>query len=236
MPEILTVAETGSTNDDLRELAREGIAEGTWLRAERQTAGRGRQGRGWESPAGNLYASTVVRLRADDPPPASLALVAGVALWDAIADHLPDRGRLKLKWPNDLMLDGAKLSGILLEREADTVIVGCGANLAHHPAGLDRPVTCLKEAGTAPAPEVVLERLAENFDLRLASWRKSGLRPLLDAWRERALDPGTPVSVHERDGMMVAGEFAGVTDEGAMRLRLADGETRVIHAGDVFLV
>ncbi|MFN2260234.1 MAG: biotin--[acetyl-CoA-carboxylase] ligase, partial [Parasphingopyxis sp.] len=131
--DIITIAETGSTNDDLKELAREGAAEGLWLRAERQTRGKGRRGRSWDSPAGNLYASTLVRLRDGDPAAASLALVAGVALWDALAGALGDAQGLQLKWPNDLLLGGAKLAGILLEREGEAVIVGCGVNLARHP-------------------------------------------------------------------------------------------------------
>src|SRR5436853_1339519 len=115
MNAILTVAETGSTNDDLASLAREGAAEGLWLRAERQTGGRGRQGREWHSPAGNLYASTLVRLRPADPPAPTLALVAAVALHE-VASAFAGGARIEIKWPNDLMVGGAKLSGILLER------------------------------------------------------------------------------------------------------------------------
>ena len=109
---IRTIVETGSTNADLLHLAAHGAREGEWLRAERQVAGRGRQGRVWESPVGNLYASTLVRLRAGDPPAASLALLAAVALHEALSLYMP--GRAILKWPNDVMVDGAKLA---LDRE-----------------------------------------------------------------------------------------------------------------------
>src|SRR5690348_13140280 len=114
MPEIRTVAETGSTNDDVLALARADVPEGTWLRAERQTAGKGRQGRSWESPPGSLYASTLVRLQPGDPPAPTLALVAAVALHQAVSAYAPD---LTIKWPNDLVVRGMKLAGILLERE-----------------------------------------------------------------------------------------------------------------------
>ena len=112
---IRTVAETGSTNADMLHLAREGAAEGLWLRAERQLAGRGRQGRGWDSPVGNFYGSTLVRLRRGDPAPATLGFVAAVALAELVDGLLPGGGPM-LKWPNDLLIDGAKLSGALLER------------------------------------------------------------------------------------------------------------------------
>ncbi len=115
MAAFLTLAETRSTNDDLRARAREGAAEGLWIRAERQTGGRGRQGRDWRSPPGNLYASTLVRLREGDPPAATLALVAAVALHEAAAGIAP-QSAIRIKWPNDLMLDGAKLAGSRRER------------------------------------------------------------------------------------------------------------------------
>src|SRR5689334_7206475 len=107
---IRTVPETGSTNDDLAALARAGAPEGTWLRAERQTGGRGRQGRGWESPLGNLHASTLVRLAPGDPPAPTLALVAAVALREVAAAFAPGAD-LVIKWPNDLLAGGAKLAG-----------------------------------------------------------------------------------------------------------------------------
>src|SRR3954468_5499421 len=118
---IRAVAETGSTNDDVAVLAREGAPEGLWLRADRQTSGKGRQGRAWQSPPGNLHASTLVRLRPDDPPAPTLALVAAVALHEVVTPHAP---AATIKWPNDLLVDGAKLAGILLERQGDAVVVG----------------------------------------------------------------------------------------------------------------
>jgi BirA family biotin operon repressor/biotin-[acetyl-CoA-carboxylase] ligase len=228
---IRTVAETGSTNDDVAALAAAGEAEGLWLRAERQSGGRGRQGRIWSSPPGNLYASTLVRLRPGDPPAPSLALVAAVALHEAASLWAPNGG-IRIKWPNDLLAGGAKIAGILLERAGDAVVIGFGANLAHHPEGLERPVTSLAAlTGAAPEPGPFAEQLAESFGRTLASWRGSGVGAIRSAWLVRAHPLGTALTTPEGEGL-----FDGLDETGALRLRLPHGETRLIHAGDVFLL
>jgi BirA family biotin operon repressor/biotin-[acetyl-CoA-carboxylase] ligase len=226
-----TVAETGSTNDDLAALARAGAPEGIWLRAERQTGGKGRQGRAWASPPGNLHASTLVRLRAGDPPAPSLALAAAVALHETVAAFAPDSA-VAIKWPNDVLAGGAKLAGILLEREGDAVIAGFGVNLAHHPGDTPHPATSLAAlAGSAPDPGIFLEILAESFERWLARWRNEGIGPVRAAWLAAAHPIGSALSTSEGEGL-----FEGLDESGALRLRLADGRTRVIHAGDVFLI
>lgn len=226
---IRSVAETRSTNEDLAALARSGAGEGLWLRAERQTGGRGRQGRHWQSPPGNLHASTIVRLRLEDPPAPTLALVAAVALHDAVSVHA--RG-IEIKWPNDLVADGAKLAGILLEREGDAVIVGFGVNVAAQPDKVERPVTTLQTlSAQAPEAAVLLEGLAERFAHWLCCWRTKGFDTLRLAWLERAHPIGTRLATSEGNG-----RFDGLEPDGALRLRLADGTSRVIHAGDVFLI
>ena len=233
---IRTVGETGSTNADLLDLARGGAAEGLWLRAERQTHGRGRQGRAWASPAGNFYGSTLVRLRPGDLPAATLALVAAVALEEVVRAYLSAAPGPRLKWPNDLLLDGAKLSGILLERADDAIVVGIGVNLAHYPDDLDRAATSLAVYGAPPAPADFAETLVEAFARWLATWRGTGIAPVRARWLERAHPPGTALSAHLPDGTRIDGLFAGLDPDGALLLRLADGTTRVIHAGDVFLI
>ena len=235
MIDIQTVGVTASTNIDMILMAAEGAPEGTWLRAERQTAGRGRLGRGWESPKGNLYASTLVRLRRGDPAAATLALAAAVAL-DEVAGAYSDPERLKLKWPNDLMLDGAKLSGVLLERSGDAVIVGIGVNLAHHPEALDRPVTSLAAAGFgAPDPALFLADLAIDFERWLGRWRRS-LNDVCVRWVERAHPKGTALSVRTPGAPPLDGLFDGLESDGALRLRLPSGEVKIVHAGDVFMI
>lgn len=230
---IRTVAETGSTNADLAEFARAGAAEGSWLRAERQTAGRGRQGRAWDSPAGNLYASTLIRLRPTDPPPATLALVAAVALEEAVRAHGVEA---TLKWPNDLLVGGAKLSGILLERADDAVVIGFGVNLHHCPEGLDRAATSMRVYGAAPDPQLFAETLAEAFERWLARWRGEGIAPIRERWLARAHPVGTALTARLADGSAREGLFDGLDRDGALILRLADGTRHVIHAGDVFLL
>src|SRR5690606_17311029 len=129
---IQTVYETGSTNADLaaRVRAGEALSEGFWLLADRQTGGRGRQGRAWENGAGNFMGSTLVWIGQDDPPARTLAFVAGLAVIEALRPHCEG---LRFKWPNDVLLGGAKLAGILLEAQSDAVIVGVGVNLAAAP-------------------------------------------------------------------------------------------------------
>lgn len=225
MAAIRTVPETGSTNDDVAALARDGAPEGLWLRAERQTGGKGRHGRAWQSPPGNLYASTLVRVDPKHPPPPSLALVAAVALHQAVSHHTR---RAQIKWPNDLIINRAKLAGILLERQGDAVIIGFGVNLASHPDDLDRPAASL---GARVTPEALLRRLAAGFETWLERWRTEGLAPVRAAWLAAAHPVGTPLASGGAEGM-----FDGLDETGALRLRLADGTIRIVHAGDVFLV
>ena len=226
---IIVVPVTGSTNTDLLALARNGAEEDLWLRAERQTGGRGRQGRSWETLPGNLYASTLVQLREGDPPAPTLALVAAVALHEAVT---PGGASVQLKWPNDLLSGPAKLAGILLEREEDAVVIGFGVNLAQAPTGLDRPATSLAALiGAAPDPAAFLDTLAETFAHTLAEWRSEGLPPIRARWLAAAHPPGTSLSTPAGEG-----QFDSLDETGALRLRLADGSVRVIHAGDVFLI
>ena len=242
---IRTVAETGSTNADLLALARSGAEDGLWLRALRQTAGRGRLGREWQSPEGNLYASTLVRLRAGDPPAATLALVAAVALQETVSTFLvagicqgtTDAGAtLVLKWPNDLLLGDAKLSGVLLERSEDAVVVGYGVNIAHHPELAERATTDLSAHGVVVDPAMFLDILADSFARWIGRWRAEGLAPVRERWVDCAHPVGTALTARLPDGSGIQGLFVGLDVDGALILRLADGERRVIHAADVFLL
>ncbi|WP_084691245.1 biotin--[acetyl-CoA-carboxylase] ligase [Sphingomonas sp. SRS2] len=232
---IRHVATTASTNDDMAALAREGAPEGTWLRADAQAGGRGRQGRSWVSPPGNLYASTLVRRMAGDPAAPSLALVAAVAL-DALLQGWLSPDRLMIKWPNDLLADGAKISGILLEGVDDAVVVGIGVNLAHHPKEIDRPATSLAALGlSAPDPGDFAEELAASFAAWLARWRGEGLGVVLARWQARAHPRGTALSARAADGAL-DGLYEGLDGHGALRLKTSDGQVHLVHAGDVFLL
>ncbi len=230
---IISVTETGSTNADLLARATE-ANENDWLRADRQTAGRGRMGRAWQSPPGNLYASTIVKSRSTDPAPATLTLVAAVALTDALAAAAPGIASM-IKWPNDVLIDGAKIGGILLERSGDAIVIGFGVNLAWSPEGLDRPVTSLAALGHVAEADDFCASLVDVFAQRLADWR-SDLRIIATAWQGAAHPLRTALRVATGDGATIEGWYDGLAPDGALRLRLADGNIRVIHAGDVFLV
>ncbi|PXA87534.1 biotin--[acetyl-CoA-carboxylase] ligase [Nostoc sp. 3335mG] len=232
--DIRTVRDTLSTNDEMLALAQVGAPEGVWVRAEQQRGGRGRQGRAWVSPPGNLYGSVLVRLQPHDPPAPSLALVAAVAVAEAVEAF---GATAQIKWPNDLLIDGAKLSGILLERADDAVVVGIGVNLAHHPEDVDRPATSLAAIlGHAPEPDTFITALAESFARWLYRWRAEGLAPVRARWLEKAHPIGTALTARLPDGTSLDGLFDGLDAMGALRLRLADGEVHVIHAADVFLI
>jgi len=193
-------------------------------------------GRSWESPKGNLFASTIVRLSADDPPASSLAFVAAVAVHEALREYAPDIA-FTLKWPNDILIGDAKLCGMLLERRDDAVVAGLGVNLVHHPTGLDRPTTSLAAHGVvAPDPQDFVQTLAPIFAAWLSRWRMGGLSGILVQWREYAHDAGTQLTAKLPDGEELKGQYVDLADDGALKLRLADGGIRAIHAGDIFLI
>jgi BirA family biotin operon repressor/biotin-[acetyl-CoA-carboxylase] ligase len=238
MNHVTLILETGSTNADLIVLAAQGWDEAHWLRAERQTAGRGRLGRDWQDGAGNLQASTLIRLRASDPPVSGLGLLVGVALHQALAGLVPNAG-LFLKWPNDLMAGSpgflAKLAGILLERVSDAVIVGVGVNVVSAPQVEGRATVALAElpGGQAIDAANVMNALAQSFADWLARWRSEGFAPVRVAWLAAAHAPGTRLSINSGTDSPLSGRFEGVAEDGALLLGLDDGRQTVVHSGDV---
>ncbi len=237
--DIVVVAETRSTNDDLRRLADDGWPEGRWLRATRQTGGRGRLGRAWLDAPGNLFASTLVVLGPGDPPVTDLSFVAGVAVHEALSALLPD-APIRLKWPNDVLAGGtnAKLAGILLERVTWGVIIGIGINVAGAPDLPDRDVAALVDlpGGAAMDAALVMTALAARFAAWLPRWRAGGLAVVQAPWLAAAHRPGERLDVHLPDGETVRGSFAGLGPRGELIVGLDDGGSRAIHAGDVGLI
>ncbi|MBA4091900.1 MAG: biotin--[acetyl-CoA-carboxylase] ligase [Sphingobium sp.] len=228
------VEETGSTNADMLALAGQGAADGIWLRAGRQTGGRGRMGRAWESPDGNLYCSTLVRLQPNDPLPHTLALVAANAVHALVAPLC--HGQARIKWPNDILVDGAKIAGILLERAGDAIVVGIGINVTDHPEGLDRPVTSLTAQGAANVQaHALLDRLVQLFSHWLSIWRAQGIDPIRTHWLLNAHPTGTAMRVVQPDGAAIEGTFDTLDRHGMLILRLANGQSHAIHAGDIIL-
>lgn len=194
-------------------------------------AGRGRQGRQWQSPPGSFAGSTLILLRDGGPAPATLALAAGLALIEAVDAAAPGRD-LQLKWPNDLMLGGAKLGGILLERSGDRVVAGFGVNLDAAPPIEGRAAAGLERAVTAQA---FAPLLAASLARLLAAWRAADPAAFAAAWVARAHPLGTPIEVHSAPGERLAGRFAGIDPDGALRLRCGDGSLEIVRAGDVSL-
>ncbi len=234
---IHRVAETGSTNADLavRVAAGDALREGDWLVADRQTAGRGRQGRTWFDGHGNFMGSSWVARRPGDPAPGTLALVAGLAVFETVSVLIPPPHRAMLKWPNDVLIGGAKLCGILLEGAGQGIIVGIGVNLAQAPAVAGRETIALSAFGPAPDRDSFAEALARNFAQEVERWRTFGLEPLVRRWMAAGHTAGTPLLVGEPGEEPLRGTFAGLGADGALQLRLADGTTRAIHAGEVRL-
>ena len=230
------VAETGSTSADL--LARitrgEALAEGYWLIADRQSGGRGRQGRAWLDAPGNFMGSTVVRLHPQDPPAASLSFVAALAVYETVLPRLFGPAALMLKWPNDLLLNGVKVSGILLEGSDSATIIGFGVNLVAHPTDTERPATSLVAQGyAAPSAHDLALALMAAFDATRTAWRDFGFDSIRNAWLARASGLGAPL-VARLGAETLTGTFDGLDADGALRLRFDDGSSRAIHAGEVF--
>lgn len=227
---IETVDHTGSTNHDLILRADEGAPEGLWLRAKSQGAGRGRNARDWISPQGNIYTSTIIRLKSDKLPATNLAFVAANALHEVIQSYLIGHNAM-IKWPNDILIDDAKICGILLERSRDAVIMGTGVNLAHSPQNIDRKATSLLELGArAVEPDQFMERLSQTFAKWLELWRNEGFAPIRNYWSKHAHDNGQKLR-HEN----IVGEFAGIDDDGACLLKLPNGAIHLVNAGDIFM-
>jgi BirA family transcriptional regulator, biotin operon repressor / biotin---[acetyl-CoA-carboxylase] ligase len=229
----------GSTNTEAMTLARRGERGPLWVTALKQTAGRGRRGSEWSSPAGNLYATLLL----DDPSPPDrapeLSFVAALALRDAIIDCAPAlRMRLAVKWPNDLLCDGAKLAGILIESEnlggRLVVGVGIGVNCLHHPAQTAYAATDLHAAGAGVAAETLFDALSVTMPRRLRQWnRGAGFAAIRADWVACAAGIGGELRVR-LPSRELFGRFEALDERGRLIVRLADGTLQTITAGDVF--
>lgn len=227
-----------STNASALALARAGEYGPFWLVARQQAAGRGRRGRRWDSPAGNLYASLLLT---DPSPPehaAQLSFVAALALHDALVELAPSRSAdFGLKWPNDVLCGGRKVAGILIEGEGSPhfiVVIGMGVNCVAHPPQAEFPATDLGAAGlTVSAPEL-FRPLSGAMQRRLAQWdRGQGFAAVRADWIARAVGLDGPLRVRltRRE---IEGRFAGLDADGRLILRRSDGNLETVAAGDVF--
>jgi BirA family biotin operon repressor/biotin-[acetyl-CoA-carboxylase] ligase len=220
-----------STNDEARRLAQAGECGPLWLVAREQTKGKGRRGRIWVSENGNLYA-TLLTAGAQSRT-GELAFVSGLAAGDTIATFAPSAS-VTLKWPNDVLLNGRKAAGILLESFGATVAIGIGINLGVYPQGTEFPATSIKEnAVTAPEPDEALTVLAGAMSAWYELWRAKGFAPVREAWLGRASGLGQKIRAR-LETSEAEGVFDTLDDDGALLLRIAGGSRRRIAAGDVF--
>lgn len=239
---VLLLDQTDSTNAEARRRAEAGETGPLWIIARRQTAGRGRRGRAWESDTGNLFATLLTTTRKPPAEAAQVTFIAALSVADLLDAYAP-ASLVTIKWPNDVMLAGDKASGVLVESGAHDsgglwLAVGVGVNLAQAPEATERPATALVhhlrgEVLTPPTVEAAAALLAEAFAVWMERWETLGFQPILDAWRART--PGLDGPAVARLGHeTVEGRAEGVAADGALKLRLADGTLRLISAGDVF--
>jgi BirA family biotin operon repressor/biotin-[acetyl-CoA-carboxylase] ligase len=235
---LLAYEEIDSTNAEALRLLRQGERGPLWITAQRQSAGRGRRGRKWISVPGNLHASLLLT----DPGPAEhwpqLSFVAALAVHDAVVELAPEiRPLMELKWPNDLLLSGAKFAGILIEgeggEEAGAVAIGIGVNCTAHPDGAAYPATDLAAAGAHLTAAALFAVLSVKMPGRLAQWnRGNGFATIRADWLARAAGLGESIRVALADREL-AGRFEGLDDAGCLVLIAPDGSETVIAAGDV---
>ena len=228
-----------STNDEARLLADNGAPDRMAVWADMQTAGKGRRGRNWSSPIGNMYVSLLLRPQCELSRAAQISFVAALGLGDAISQFVAPE-RITNKWPNDVLIDGKKVAGLLLESsssrtgETSWVIVGCGANISSFPDLADYATTCLIDAAARSVPlDVFLPCFLDCFDKRYSSWLKSGIAETRELWLKRAHHIGREITVRlpteEKQGI-----FEGLDMDGALILALPNGQRELVTAGDVF--
>ena len=221
-----------STNLEARRLADDGEGGPLWLWADVQTGGRGRLGRSWVSEPGNLYATFLFAIAARPEVAVQVSFVAALAVHDMVAALRPDLG-VSIKWPNDVLIGGAKFCGVLPEvvgSDPTRIAIGCGVNVAHAPQGTPYPVTAL---GAGIPLESVFQELDSNLSNRLKIWDEGrGFGAIREAWERRALGLGGEVTA-ELGGSSIAGTFEGLATDGALIMRLADGSLKSIHSGEV---
>lgn len=228
-----------STNEEARRRAAVGERGPLWIWAKRQTAGRGRRGREWESPEGNLMATLLVAPGVTPPEAARLSFVAALAVQDLVTAYAT-RSAVKVKWPNDVLIDGKKVAGILLESSGDSgvdvlpwVAVGIGVNLMQAPTAAQYPATFIGAHGSTPSPAEALAALAEAWETRFRTWRVSGFAAIRDAWLGVAAGLGQAIEVR-LPGETLTGRFETLMPDGALSLLLPSGARRAITAGEVF--
>ncbi len=228
-----------STNEEAKRRAAAGAEDGTLVWAGEQTGGRGRHGRHWESPAGNLYLSLLLRPDCAPAEALQLGFVAALGLGAALGTILPPMTELRYKWPNDVLLNDQKVAGILMESATtaggglEWLIAGIGVNVASYPRETAFPATSLRAVGCGGSVEQVLEAFSRQFLTWAQRWLRQGFAPIRGAWLQHAWHLGEEVTVRLGDETLT-GVFAELDETGALCLETSGGERRVVTYGDVF--
>lgn len=237
---LLSFDTLDSTNEEAKRLARSGGGHGAVIWAKKQNDGKGRLGRNWVSSEGNLFVSLLLQPDKEISDLPQLSFVAAMAVIDAISPMLQDKAELKTKWPNDIILSGRKLGGILLESfrsEGDGktwVIVGVGVNVDSFPPRTEFPATCLKEAGVElVSAKIILSRFIHHFIERYDRWMNKGFSQIRKDWLECAWNLKHKIIARLPDNEII-GIFEGINEDGALLLKEEKGKKQTIHAGDVY--
>jgi BirA family biotin operon repressor/biotin-[acetyl-CoA-carboxylase] ligase len=229
--------EIDSTNEEARRRFRAGEIGPLWIAARRQTAGRGRRGRSWADLSRNLYCSGLYSLKCTPAEAAQLSFAAALAAAEVCEAAVPGHA-VKVKWPNDVLIDGQKACGVLLE-SADApgqviqLVIGVGLNVMAAPDIPDSPATSLASLGSDLNAADALERLVERLEHWRGVWAREGFSPIREAWLRRAHGVGQRC-VARLTHETLEGVFSDLAADGSLKLELASGETRLISAGDVF--
>ena len=237
----LVVLETvGSTNDEARQRAENGAPDGTLIQARTQTDGRGRRGRNWVSPVGNLYMSLILRPDCSAATGLKLSFVSAIAMCDTIGSVLPPMVTVTAKWPNDVLVNGRKVAGILLESASGStgklrwLVVGVGVNIEHFPSNTQYPATSLYFEGvTDIGPLEVLSAFTKYFKRWFDIWKSEGFSVIRSAWLQRAAGLGERLEVRLPDERFV-GRFLDIDENGSLLVELENGEVRSVTTGDIF--
>ena len=236
---LVALDEVDSTNSEAARRAEAGAEEGLLIWAGAQSAGRGRRGRGFVSPPGNVFSSLLLRPDCPAGVAAQVSFLAALAVAETAEAVLPAGVELACKWPNDVLVGRRKVSGILVESRArqgggvEWLIIGTGINVAHYPEGTETPATALNREGAAAGREDVLVRYVTALVDWLAIWRAEGFAPVRAAWLKRADGLGQTIRVRLSD-RTDEGVFEGLDEDGALVLAEAGGNRRRVTAGEIF--
>jgi BirA family transcriptional regulator, biotin operon repressor / biotin---[acetyl-CoA-carboxylase] ligase len=238
---LITYDTVDSTNEEAKRLARDGVPDGVVVWAKEQSSGTGRRGRKWTSEIGNLYFSILLRPKCSAFKAMQLSFLASLCIAESITDVLPETAIVNCKWPNDVLVEERKISGILLESQStpqgntDWMVIGIGLNVRSFPKDVEFPATSLINEGAKNdiSAEIMLELFSHRFLSNYKIWKEMGFKPIREAWLCRVAWLGKKIIVHLEHETLV-GEFKALDKDGTLIL-FHNGDERRITAGDIFV-